>query len=138
MNIRNDESEWQMAQSALLNEIKRPYGSISVLLSSGLMALPELQTYQRLVAKDARITPEMWETHEELPLHVVSPTHFHSEFCCPVSREQTDDSNPPMMLTCGHVIAKASISRIAKHRQRFKCPTCPTEQSVDAPVPIYF
>ena len=31
---------------------------------------------------------------------------FHSIFSCPVSREQTSQKNPPMLLICGHVIAR--------------------------------
>ena len=134
-----DEHAWEQARQALLNEIRRSYGSMSILISSGLKALPEMCTYQKLVGRDSRITKESWSDSAELPVQVDSHAHFHSEFWCPVSQEQTETpNNPPMLLLCGHVIAKNSIARIAKGRHRFKCPTCPSEQSVDAPTPIQF
>ena len=34
---------------------------------------------------------------------------FHSVFACPVSREQGTPDNPPMLLPCGHVLAKQSL-----------------------------
>jgi len=39
---------------------------------------------------------------------------FHSIFVCPVSKEQATDANPPMMMPCGHVIAKESIEKISR------------------------
>ena len=57
---------------------------------------------------------------------------FHSIFVCPVSREQASRDNPPMVLKCGHVICKKALLsfRGAQQGGRFKCPTCPTEQTV--------
>lgn len=55
--------------------------------------------------------------------------HFHSIFVCPVSKEQSTEDNPPMMLPCGHVIAEESLRALAKHG-RFKCPYCPTESTL--------
>ena len=53
---------------------------------------------------------------------------FHSILACPVSRDQSGPSNPPMMLPCGHVLCATSIDRIAKSPSRgFKCPYCPAE-----------
>ncbi len=31
---------------------------------------------------------------------------FYSIFACPVSKEQSSEENPPMMLPCGHVLCK--------------------------------
>ena len=64
----------------------------------------------------------------ELPLYIEPPAHFHSVFSCPVSREETLASNPPVLLSCGHVIATSSMLRLARNRQRFKCPTCPSNE----------
>lgn len=54
---------------------------------------------------------------------------FHSIFVCPVSKDQTTESNPPMMLPCGHVIAQESLQRLAKGGSSvsLKCPYCPRE-----------
>jgi hypothetical protein len=60
----------------------------------------------------------------EIPLP--SQYHFHSIFVCPVSKEQSTDANPPMMMPCGHVIAQESLEKISKGA-RFKCPYCPNE-----------
>ena len=48
----------------------------------------------------------------EIPLP--SDRRFHSVFVCPVSKEQATDSNPPLMLSCGHVIATESFQRLVK------------------------
>jgi hypothetical protein len=139
LSVVGDERAWEQARRALLNEVRRTYGSMSTLISTGSKALPELRVYQHLVAPDSRITRKSWIDATELPVQVETHAHFHSEFWCPVSQEQTDDqNNPPMLLVCGHVVAKSSILRIAKGRQRFKCPTCPAEQPVDAATPIHF
>jgi len=42
------------------------------------------------------------------------------------------DANPPVMLACGHCISYQAMDRIVKTlrlARRFKCPTCPREQS---------
>lgn len=31
---------------------------------------------------------------------------FHSIFICPVSKEPSNEENPPCLLKCGHVISK--------------------------------
>ena len=68
----------------------------------------------RSVMKETRTG---WSASEELPVEI--PTQweeyrFHSVFACPVSKEQTTELNPPMMLPCGHVIAKESLNRLSK------------------------
>ena len=47
-------------------------------------------------------------TWEELPMELPLPPtrRYHSVFCCPVSKEQASENNPPKMLSCGHVIAQ--------------------------------
>lgn len=52
------------------------------------------------------------EHQMEVPLP--NSRRYHSVFVCPVSKEQATESNPPKMLTCGHVIAEESFVRLLK------------------------
>ncbi|KAF2091224.1 putative regulator of gluconeogenesis Rmd5 [Saccharata proteae CBS 121410] len=92
--------------------------------TAGAIALPTLLKLQNIM-KEKRTE---WTTQNELPVEIPLPPayHFHSIFVCPVSKEQGTDQNPPMMMPCGHVIAKESLERISKGA-RFKCPYCPQE-----------
>lgn len=58
---------------------------------------------------------------------------FHNIFICPVTKEISMKDNPPMLLTCGHVISKTALSKMSKGaaRTKFKCPTCPTEMTTE-------
>ncbi|ORY21462.1 negative regulation of gluconeogenesis-related protein [Naematelia encephala] len=78
---------------------------------------------------------------EELPMEVPLPAsrRYHSVFVCPVSKEQATESNPPKMLTCGHVLASESFDRLLKGgRRSAKCPYCPVETSQSAAQRLYF
>jgi hypothetical protein len=66
----------------------------------------------------------------EVPLRDDEELQFHSVFACPVTREQAKPSNPPMLLSCGHVVSRDAIAGLTSHRARFKCPTCPAVQTV--------
>ncbi|KAF1939017.1 hypothetical protein EJ02DRAFT_505080 [Clathrospora elynae] len=92
--------------------------------TAGAIALPYLLKMQAIM-KEKRTE---WTTQDELPVEIPLPSqyHFHSIFVCPVSKEQTTDANPPMMMPCGHVIAQESLDKLSKGG-RFKCPYCPNE-----------
>ena len=69
-----------------------------------------------------------WTSEGELPVEIPLPDsfHFHSIFTCPVSKEQSTEDNPPMLLTCGHCLCKNSLLRLAKaDGQKIKCPYDP-------------
>jgi len=72
----------------------------------------------------------------ELPIENIPL--YHSIFACPVTRRACSDNNPPMLLPCGHVISQLSMDSLLSTRNtnilnrtvRFKCPTCPSLQTV--------
>jgi len=92
--------------------------------TAGALALPRLMKY--IQATKSRGTE--WTTVNELAFETPLPERmvYHSIFVCPVSKEQTTDANPPMIIPCGHVLAKESLQKLCKN-QRFKCPYCPSE-----------
>ncbi|KAI0781045.1 hypothetical protein BD413DRAFT_462348 [Trametes elegans] len=57
-----------------------------------------------------------WSQTDELPIEIPLPAEnrYHSVFACPVSKEQSTEANPPMMMTCGHVITKESLQKLSK------------------------
>lgn len=59
---------------------------------------------------------------------------YHNIVVCPVSKEICSSDNPPVLLTCGHVISDASAKKLANFShnsiyKKFKCPVCPSEQT---------
>ncbi|KAF2743046.1 hypothetical protein M011DRAFT_411486 [Sporormia fimetaria CBS 119925] len=98
-----------------------------VATTAGTIALPHLLKMQNIMRqKNAE-----WTTQEELPVEIPLPPsyHFHSIFVCPVTKAQSTDENPPMMLPCRHVISREAMERISRGG-RVKCPYCPMESPV--------
>ncbi|KAJ3515806.1 hypothetical protein NLJ89_g1521 [Agrocybe chaxingu] len=80
-----------------------------------------------------------WTQMDELPIEIPLPSEnrYHSIFACLVSKEQSTESNPPMMMTCGHVISKDSLQKLNKSSGRAKCPYCPGETNLGAALRLY-
>ncbi|POY73115.1 hypothetical protein BMF94_3853 [Rhodotorula taiwanensis] len=81
-----------------------------------------------------------WSAVGELPVEIPLPTRYryHSVFACPVSKEQATELNPPMLLPCGHVIARESLMRLARGTPTLKCPYCPVVSHFNACVRVRF
>ncbi|KAH9180760.1 hypothetical protein EDB89DRAFT_2122162 [Lactarius sanguifluus] len=57
-----------------------------------------------------------WSQSDELPIELPLPpeNRYHSVFACPVSKDQSTEQNPPMMMSCGHVVSKDSLQKLSK------------------------
>ncbi|KAF2114723.1 CTLH/CRA C-terminal to lish motif domain-containing protein [Lophiotrema nucula] len=124
-----NEDAWEEVASSFTREFCSLLGlsadsPLYIAATAGAIALPTLLKLQNIM-KEKRTE---WTTQNELPVEIPLPPsyHFHSIFVCPVSKEQSTDQNPPMMMPCGHVIAQESLDKLSKGA-RFKCPYCPTE-----------
>ncbi|KAF9889936.1 hypothetical protein FE257_006810 [Aspergillus nanangensis] len=127
--IFNNPSAWEDVAHSFTREFCSLLGlsadsPLYVAATAGAIALPTLLKLQSIMK--AKRTE--WTSENELPVEIPLPPSylFHSIFVCPVSKEQTTDDNPPMMMPCGHVIAEESLKRLCKG-SRFKCPYCPSE-----------
>ncbi|ESQ40895.1 hypothetical protein EUTSA_v10013917mg [Eutrema salsugineum] len=111
---------------------------LGVALSAGLESLPTLLKMIHVMG----LKKEEWEAMKEVPvdLKLGDEFQFHSVFVCPVSREQSSEENPPMMMPCRHVLCKQSIMRLTNNcrSRRFKCPYCPAQTSAAACRRLYF
>lgn len=99
-----------------------------VAATAGAISLPKLMKFGEQVTA-ARAS---WTTAQELAFETPLPRNmiYHPIFVCPVSKEQTTEMNPPMMLPCGHVLARDSLKNLVRSQQKYKCPYCPVEGSM--------
>ena len=101
-----------------------PSSPLSIAVTAGTIALPVLLKMSSIM----REKRTEWTSEGELPVEIPLPEqyHFHSIFTCPVSKEQSTEENPPMLLSCGHCLCKNSLMRLGKaDGQKIKCPYDP-------------
>ena len=99
-----------------------PTPPLTTVLAAASVAYPQLAHYQRLPLSSS----------VSLELDLRSSFPFHSTFICPVTREPSHAGNEPVMLVCGHLISAAAMDKIVRGlrvTRKFKCPTCPREQT---------
>lgn len=104
------------------NLLGQSYNSpLSVTVAAGIQVLPALLKFMIVMKQE-------WQSMSQLPVPIEmdSEFQFHSVFVCPVSKEQATEENPPMLMSCGHVLCKQSILKMSKNSTKvFKCPYCP-------------
>ncbi|XP_070210270.1 E3 ubiquitin-protein ligase RMND5A-like isoform X2 [Littorina saxatilis] len=110
---------------------------LSVCIQAGCQALPPLLSIRQVMLQ--RQVAGVWSNKEELPVEIDlgHHYHFHSIFACPILRQQSTHSNPPMRLVCGHVISKDALSKLS-NMNKVKCPYCPVEQMPSEAKQIFF
>ncbi|KAL6573102.1 hypothetical protein OROHE_002578 [Orobanche hederae] len=121
------------------NLIGQSYESpLSVTIAAGVQGLPTLLKLVNVMTGKK----QEWQSMKQLPVPVDLDREFqfHSIFVCPVSRDQVSEDNPAMLLPCGHVLCKQSITKLSKNNitRPFKCPYCPTEVEAGQCRQLYF
>jgi len=73
------------------------------LSKAGTLAIPKLSKTLTQIKK-----VRLDKSSNELPIQLKLGDEFihHGIFICPVTRELSEQDNPPMLLKCGHCISK--------------------------------
>eukprot|EP00466_Bigelowiella_natans_P000505 jgi/Bigna1/84952/estExt_fgenesh1_pg.C_10458 len=116
------------------------------------IALPKRAKYTAVVRRSSG-TSLLDRKDDALPeINLGKKMQFHSTFVCPISKilyvacamvdvvgvtlpyqkELATQSNPPVLLTCGHAISRDAMLKMTRTRRSnlIKCPTCPVESNV--------
>lgn len=114
-----------------------PDSPLQIAVEAGCEALPPLVTIR--TAMQSKRLGGVWTQRDELPVEIKldDALRFHSVFACPILRQETTDSNPPMRLSCGHAISQDALTRLVSG-SKIKCPYCPTEQDVHNAKQLHF
>ncbi|KAG6594311.1 RMD5 family protein [Phytophthora cinnamomi] len=137
-----NDDRWDEIHDAVIRACCRlrrvPYRSyLETCLSAGVSALPAMRKLVSVM--DSKLAD--WNSMEELPVEIpiAKDLRFHNVFSCPVSKEESTPENPPILLKCGHVICRSCVKRFSYNMtRRFKCPTCPVEQTESETRTLFF
>ncbi|KAK4426498.1 protein RMD5 [Sesamum alatum] len=123
---------------AEIQKLMAPDSPLSVTIAAGVQGLPTLLKLMNVMTGKK----QEWQPMEQLPLpmDLDREFQFHSIFVCPVSWDQASEENPPIWLSCGHVLNKQSITKLSKNNSTrpFKCPYCPSEFEAGQCRHLYF
>ncbi|XP_049763052.1 E3 ubiquitin-protein ligase RMND5A [Schistocerca cancellata] len=110
---------------------------LTVCVNAGCTALPALLNIKQVMQQ--RQVTGIWNGKDELPIEIDlgQESRYHSVFACPILRQQSTESNPPMRLICGHVISRDALNKLS-NGNKLKCPYCPVEQNPSDARLIYF
>ncbi|KAA0174064.1 hypothetical protein FNF27_04450 [Cafeteria roenbergensis] len=137
---RAAEAAVRLERAQLLATGRDPDSELTRVLEAADLAIPGLRKLAQVVtaaeggslasASGASIV----SPGVEVPVLVSLPARLqpHSVFVCPVTRQQCGRSNPPVLLSCGHVVSSSAVASLASRSGRFACPICLTATSRDA------
>ena len=110
---------------------------LATCVNAGCTAIPALLNIKQVMMQ--RQVTGIWNGKDELPIEIDLGTdkRYHSMFACPILRQQSTESNPPMRLLCGHVISRDALTKLSSGN-KMKCPYCPIEQSPTDAKLIFF
>lgn len=115
--------------------------SLRLCVSIGTVAWPKLSRVLAMMRGKPGVDWSLSPT-QELPIKVdtTDQQRFHSVFVCPILRQQATEANPPMMMSCGHVICQEALNRLSRGNPnyRIKCPYCPAESTATMAIKIVF
>ena len=118
------------------------YSHVSMLINAAFISLPKLLRFFDLMHTATRDSDQSVFEAGQIPVEIDLPQfyHFHTTYTCPISRAQTNDDNPPMLLVCGHTISRRCLDRITRSSRgrTIKCPMCPQHQTVSQSKQLYF
>lgn len=140
----NSPEMWMEAADTFLKDACSTLGlnrdsPLSVVINAGCKALPALLNLKQVML--SRQVLGIFNGRDELPIEIdLDQEHrYHSIFACPILRQQSSEDNPPMKLTCGHVISRDALNKLCTGQMyKLKCPYCPMEQNPNEAKLIYF
>jgi E3 ubiquitin-protein transferase RMND5 len=100
--------------------------NLEAVFKAGFLILPSILKYHSVSKRSNKAV-------DTIPLDLPPGFPlFHSIVICPVTKNECNDENPPILLKCGHVLSREAVSVLFKGRlnSKTKCPYCPMESTL--------